>query len=206
MARKTRRPKPTSEATLTVLGGACPGCGQPAGVDYYNKRTLTTLAGVTRFRLQVRRCHRASCALFLKPLRPEAEGRIALPHHEFGLDVVALTGALRHAEHKSVPEIHQALRGKGVVLAQRSVSDLLDRYDELCALTVADLDRLAGVLQKQGKVVLAIDGLQPDVGHEVLWGSSATASPARSSWPGACCPAPGPTWPACWARSRRSWT
>src|SRR5262249_58022181 len=40
---------------------------------------------------------------------------------------------------------------------------------ELCALTVADLDRLGPILVKQGKVVLAIDGLQPDVGHEVLW-------------------------------------
>jgi len=169
MARKTRRPKATADATLTALATACPGCGATTNVDYYNRRTLTTLQGVTRFRLQIRRCHRTACALFLRPLRPEAEGRLALPHHEFGLDVVALTGALRHAEHRSVPEIHQALRARGVVLSQRSVSNLLDRYDELCALTVADLDRLGPILVKQGKVVLAIDGLQPDVGHEVLW-------------------------------------
>src|SRR5262245_43140579 len=169
MARKTRRPKATSDTTLTALGTACPGCGATTNVDYYNRRTLTTLRGVSRFRLQVRRCHRPACALFLRPLRPQAEGRLALPRHEFGLDVVALTGALRHAEHRSVPEIHQALRARGVVLSQRSVSNLLDRYDELCALTVADLDRLRPILVKQGKVVLAIDGPQPDVGHEVLW-------------------------------------
>jgi hypothetical protein len=169
MARKTRRPRATSDVTLTALGSACPGCSQKTNVDYYNRRTLTTLQGVSRFRLQIRRCHRPACPFFLRPLRPEAEGRLGLPHHEFGLDVVALVGALRHAEHKSVPEIHKALRGRGLVLAQRTVSNLLDRYDELRALTVADLDRLGPILHKQGKVVLAIDGLQPDVGHEVLW-------------------------------------
>jgi hypothetical protein len=32
---------------------------------------------------------------------------LALPQHEFGLDVIALTGTLRYREHRSVPEIHQ---------------------------------------------------------------------------------------------------
>jgi len=131
MARKTPRPRPTSEATLTGLAAACPGCGQPTGTDHYNKRTLTTRQGVTRFRLQVRRCHRPACALYLKPLRPErgrGPPRPALPHHEFGLDVIALLGALRHAEHRSAPEIHKALRGRGVAVAPRTVGDLLDRH------------------------------------------------------------------------------
>jgi hypothetical protein len=28
---------------------------------------------------------------------------------------------------------------------------------------------LKKILAKQGRVILAVDGLQPDVGHEVLW-------------------------------------
>jgi hypothetical protein len=92
-----------------------------------------------------------------------------LPHHEFGLDVLALVGRLRHAEHRSVPEIHQELTRRGVAVSPRSVSNLLDRYDELRALATADRDRLHALLHKQRRVVLAIDGLQPDVGHEVLW-------------------------------------
>jgi len=93
---------------------------------------------------------------------------LALPHHEFGLDVLALVGRLRHAEHRSVPEIHQELTRRGVAIALRSVSNLLDRYDELRALATADRARLQSLLSKQRRVVLAIDGLQPDVGHEVL--------------------------------------
>ena len=58
---------------------------------------------------------------------------------------------------------------RGVALAQRTVTNLLDRYDELRALATADPQRLRPLLREQGRVVLAIDGLQPDVGHEVLW-------------------------------------
>jgi hypothetical protein len=94
---------------------------------------------------------------------------LALPHLEFGLDVRALVGRLRHAEQRSVPEIHQELTRRGVVIAQRSVSNLLDRYDELRALAATDHERLQALLGRQRRVVLAIDGLQPDVGHEVLW-------------------------------------
>jgi hypothetical protein len=45
----------------------------------------------------------------------------------------------------------------------------MQRYGELIALRVADRERIKARLQKQGRVILAIDGLQPDVGHEVLW-------------------------------------
>jgi hypothetical protein len=100
---------------------------------------------------------------------PEAEGRIALPHHEFGFDVLALVGSLRYAHHRSIPEIHQDLTRRHVVLAERTVPTLLDRYDELRALAATDRQRLAPTFRQHGAVIVAIDGMQPDVGHEVLW-------------------------------------
>ena len=103
------------------------------------------------------------------PIRPEAEGRLALPGSEFGLDVVALIGALRHAQHRSIPEVHAELTRRGVPICPRSVANLLDRYDELLALSLSDPARLRRITAAAGRVVLAIDGLQPDVGHEVLW-------------------------------------
>jgi hypothetical protein len=147
----------------------CPHCGKHMRADYTNRRTITTLSGVTRLDLTIRRCRNADCAAHKKPFRPEAEGRFALPHHEFGLDVIALVGRLRYAEHRSVPEIRAHLVGRGVVISERTVTNLLDRYDELLATALADDRRLKGALAAQERVILAIDGLQPDVGHEVLW-------------------------------------
>src|SRR5437763_15433631 len=82
---------------------------------------------------------------------------------------MTLVGRLPPAEHRSIPEIHRELTRRGIVVAQRTVTNLLDRYDELKALSTADPTRLGPLLRGQGRVVLAIDGLQPDVGHEVLW-------------------------------------
>jgi hypothetical protein len=49
------------------------------------------------------------------------------------------------------------------------VPDQLYRYEELVALHLADSGRLKARLADQKQVILALDGLQPDVGHEVLW-------------------------------------
>jgi len=170
MARTAARGKADRDKTLTTLRKNCAECGQRMWADYDNWRTITTLSGAVRLRLRVRRCHNAQCSRYLKPYRPEAEGRYGLPQHEFGLDVIALIGGLRYTEHLSVPELHRRLTGQyGLPISERSVTNLLDRYDELLAVSLADDERLKEITLEQGRVILALDGLQPDVGHEVLW-------------------------------------
>ena len=169
MARRTARPQPTRDLELPALTRTCPGCGAALWAAYKTYRTVTTLDGLVRLGLQVRRCRNRDCPRLGMPLRPEGEGRLVLPQHEFGLDVIALVGALRHAEHRSVPEIHAELARRGVAICVRSVGNLLDRYDELLALSTSDPRRLRRITAEAGQVVLALDGLQPDVGHEVLW-------------------------------------
>ncbi|SEG70194.1 MULE transposase domain-containing protein [Methylobacterium sp. 190mf] len=160
---------PDRERTLRPIRRLCPACGTGMRIRYENRRTLVTLTGTQRLRLKIRRCEAEGCARFHRPYRPEAEGALALPQHEFGLDVVALVGTLRHREHRSVPEIHAILRGRGVPIAERSVTNLLDRYDEVLAAQLADPTDLRRQLAGQDRIILALDGLQPDVGHEVLW-------------------------------------
>jgi hypothetical protein len=169
--RKRRRPRPQPDRALNLVPVAldCPECQHRTQARYTNFRTITTLDGVLHLTLSIRRCQNPDCSRFLCPYRPEAEPHFALPYHEFGLDVMALVGRLRHAEHRSIPEIHRELTGRGLVVAQRTVTNLLDRYDELRALATADPKRLEPLLRHQHRVILAIDGLQPDVGHEVLW-------------------------------------
>lgn len=169
MARKAPRPQPTAHQSLETQTEQCPECSRRMPRDYYNQRTVTTLTEVLRLQLGIRRCHNPVCRCYLQPYRPEAEGSLALPQHEFGLDVMALVGALRYRQHRSVPEIHQGLVARGLVVCQRTVTNLLDRYDELVALRLSDSARLRKILSQQQRVILALDGLQPDVGHEVLW-------------------------------------
>jgi hypothetical protein len=169
MARNEPRPPALSELRLEPLEDRCPSCGQKSWVAYHSPRTVATLSGLVRLRLVVRRCVNLDCELYHKPHRPEEEGAFALPQGEFGLDVIALVGALRHAEHRSVPEIHRELSGRGVDVSERTLTNLLDRYEELVALRLSGNAGLRERLKEQGRAVVAIDALQPDVGHEVLW-------------------------------------
>lgn len=169
MPRRTARPIPTRQLDLLAATRACPACSGPLWAAFTSHRVVVTLDGPLRLAIQVRRCRDADCSRYHAPLRAEQEGRFALPQHEFGMDVIALVGRLRHAEHRSIPEIHAELVRRGVAICPRSVGNLLDRYDELLALSLTDPARIGRLTEPAGRVILAIDGLQPDVGHEVLW-------------------------------------
>src|SRR5919112_159323 len=101
MARLSARARPDRERVLHPARQLCPGCGGHMRLRYENRRTLVLLTGAVRLRLPIRRCEREDCSRYHVAYRPEAEGAIALPQHEFGLDVIALVGVLRHREHRS---------------------------------------------------------------------------------------------------------
>jgi hypothetical protein len=169
MPRRNVRPLPDRTLGLPAHTRVCPSCGGVLWSANKAQRTVTTLQGLIRLRLQVRSCRNPACPRRGARLRPEQEGGSSLPQHEFGLDVIAAIGRLRHAEHRSLPEIHAESVRRGVLICLRSVGDLLDRYDELLALSTRDVGRLRTITAAAGRVILALDGLQPDVGHEVLW-------------------------------------
>src|SRR5258707_1641677 len=159
----------SQERVLTPEREHCASCGQRLWIAYHEHRRVVRLDGVWRLTLRMRRCRNRACAAYHQPYVPEEAGAWALPQAEFGLDVIALVGQLRYREQRSVPQIHRALRERGVQIAERSVTVLLHRYEELVALRLGDASQLRERLTEQGSVILALDGLQPDVGHEVLW-------------------------------------
>ena len=170
MPRRSARPRPDRTLELATHTAACPACGGPLWAAAKTRRTVVTLDGLVRLRLQVRRCRNPDCPRRGVCLRPEQEGRFALPQHEFGLDVIALVGRLRHAEHRSVPEIHAELARRGVADLRRGASATSWTATTSCWRCRARTPAGCGGSRPQaGRVILAIDGLQPDVGHEVLW-------------------------------------
>jgi hypothetical protein len=169
MARRTKRPPITRSVSLVPVHQHCSACGGRLWYLYKTQRTVTTLEHVTRLTLTLLRCPNPACSRYHHPVRPEEEGTWALPHGEFGLDVIALIGNLRYREHRSLPEIHTALQDLNVAIAPRTVIYLLERYEELLALRLADQTRLKQLLTRQGHVILALDGLQPYKTQDVLW-------------------------------------
>src|SRR5262249_130277 len=106
MARITPRSVPTEMQILKPLLRYCPTCGETLWAAYHNYRTVTTFEAALGLTLQIRRCLNQDCPYLHQLFRPEQEGRVALPKHEFGLDVIAFVGQQRYSRHRSVPEIH----------------------------------------------------------------------------------------------------
>ena len=83
--------------------------------------------------------------------------------------MVAFIGAHRYQACASAPQIHAALRTRQVPISPRNVQYGLERYDERVALSVRHPPERCARLEAQGRLILAMDGLPPEVGHEVLW-------------------------------------
>lgn len=136
MKGKTRRKEPTEWLTLEVAHRQCSGCGQELKWNYTKRRLVATLAGVVRLEVRICLCVNPACESYRHPCHPEEEGRLVLPFYGYGLDVVALIGTLRYREHESVPQIHARLLDRGLQIGERNVTYLIERYDELVALSV----------------------------------------------------------------------
>jgi hypothetical protein len=91
MARRTARPQPSQTLDLPALTHTCPECGGPLWAAYKAQRSVTTLDGTVRLRLQVRRCRVIHCSRCRvgggasKRWPPSAAqtGRAVFPHPAF---------------------------------------------------------------------------------------------------------------------------
>lgn len=104
-------------------------------MGHHNHRTVTTLQAVTRLTLNAYRCRNKPCPRFHEPTRPEEEGGWALPHGQFGLDVIALVGTLRYQQQRSTPQNHEELVRRGLQVAQCTATDQLSCYKRTGGMT-----------------------------------------------------------------------
>jgi hypothetical protein len=204
MPRTQRRPRPTHAQTLKPVATHCPEGGQRLACDYANYRTVTTLDTVIRLTLPIRRCPHPDCSHYHRPYRPAAEPHCALPHPEVGLEGIALGGRLRSAEPRSGPEFHQELTRRGVTRAPPTVTNLLDRYDARRARATADPQRRRRLRKGPQRVLRAIDGWPPEVGHEV-GGGCGTVARGQSSGPSVSAGPPSTTGPCGWPSGGTPW-
>ena len=88
-APKRYRPSSTTVG-LQPVSTRCLSCGRTAWVAYHTQRRITTLHGRFCLSLTARRCSQESCHRCHHPYRREEEGRWALPHGEYSLDVAVI--------------------------------------------------------------------------------------------------------------------
>ena len=70
------------------------------GINKGDYRTVITLKEVVQLRLKIRRCPNPMCERFPESISSRTGESVGIAFtHEFGLDVIALVGAVRYQEH-----------------------------------------------------------------------------------------------------------
>ena len=103
MARRTPKSEAQFTASLRPLQRICPQCGNPLWIAYNTRRKVVTLEGIFQLRIAISQCHTPTCPRYHVRSHPEEEGRWALPHGEFGLDIIALIGFWRFRDPFAAP-------------------------------------------------------------------------------------------------------
>jgi hypothetical protein len=95
---------------------------------------------------------------------------IAPPRLTVGWDVFAWIGLRRYLRHWSVPQICAELSDSHQIdLSEDAVEDYIRRYRVMVAARHTDLEQMRKDYAGTKSLVLAIDGLQPEKGHETLY-------------------------------------
>jgi len=95
---------------------------------------------------------------------------IAPPRLAVAWDVFAWIGHRRLARHWSVPQVCAELSDSHAIdLSEDAVEDYIRQYEVMVAARHTDLEEMRRSYANTKSLVLTIDGLQPEKGHETLY-------------------------------------
>jgi hypothetical protein len=155
---------------LDVQDRACPRCSRRMKVCDHRHRKFFTLDGPLHLTCRLVQCSDKACPQHHLTVSPEEELSLALPHSLIAWDVLTWIGLRRFGRHWNVPQIRaELLDTYSISLSADTIEDSIRRYQGLVAARQADPAMLAQEYQGIDDVVLAIDGLQPEKGHETLY-------------------------------------
>ncbi len=151
----------------------CPHCGNRLYFLYWMvDKLVVTLNGILNVRSEAWGCKNPQC---LKEhgrilYRSNETYRHSLPKATFGLDVIAFIGFERSRNNRNFDEIYEDLQKQSVVISRRNVDYLYKSFEYLLRCSLPErIKTLRPKFEKNGGIILSIDGLQPQQGNDVLF-------------------------------------
>jgi hypothetical protein len=159
-----------TEVVLTVEQEVCSLCQRHLHVCDHRFHPLLSLQGPLLLVCKLAHCPDPCCAAHRHTLSPLAETQLTLPYWLIGWDVFCWLGFRRFTRHWSIPQLQAELRDSyRIRLSDDALSGYLQRYRCMAAARHQDAARLAEHYRGIDQLVLTIDGLQPEKGHETLY-------------------------------------
>src|SRR3954447_379096 len=165
-------PKDTDFALweLDVTDRECPCCGRMMHVGDHRYRHFHTLQGPVELLCRLDRCPDPDCPGHHKTKSPETEVTIALPKWAIAWDVFCWIGHRRCSRHMAIPTIRsELLDDYAIKLSEVAIGQYLRRYQVMLAARQRDPESLRRHYAATAELILSIDGLQPEKGHETLY-------------------------------------
>src|SRR5262244_882732 len=159
-----------SRLELHVEEQWCQTCGSRLRVCDHRHRRVFTLQGPLHVVCKLVHCPDRVCPAHPRTRSPEAETTLAMPWWVLGWAVVCWLGQRRFARHWSVGQIRAELGDTYQIrLSADAIETSIHRYQQMLAARRQAPDQLAAAYADVEAVMLAIDGLQPEKGHETLY-------------------------------------
>jgi hypothetical protein len=155
---------------LDALDRDCPHCGHRMYICDHRHRHFFTLDSPVHLVCKLNHCPDPRCPGHSKTKSPEIESAIALPGRGIGWDVFCWIGHRRFSRHWSIPQIRaELLDSFAIHLTEPGIANYIRRYQTMVAARQQDPDALRRHYRGIDSLILSIDGLQPEKGHETLY-------------------------------------
>ena len=155
---------------LDVLDRNCPVCGRMMHICDHRYRRLHTLDGPVQLICKLNRCPDPACPGHARTKSPELEITIALPQVAIGWDVFCWIGHRRCSRHMAISLIRsELLDDYAIKLSEDALETYIRRYQVMLAARQQDAKSLRQHYESVAQIILCIDGLQPEKGHETLY-------------------------------------
>src|SRR6516225_88092 len=155
---------------LDVLDRDCPACGRRMHICDHRYRRFHTLDGPVQLICKLNHCPDPACPGHAKTKSPELEITLALPQRAIGWDVFCWIGHRRISRHMAVSLIQtELLDDYQIKLSEDAIEEYIRRYQVMLAARQQDAESLRRHYESATEIILCIDGLQPEKGHEALY-------------------------------------
>jgi hypothetical protein len=158
------------ELTLEVDDRTCWQCAHVRTVCCHRQRRFFTCGGPVQLVCKLCHCSNSACPEHQRTVSPEAETALVMPYWVLGWDVFCWLGHRRFARHWSVPQIRDELSDRfAIPLSVDAIERYVSRYQLMLAARQQDPLEVARAYRRATGLILTIDGLQPEKGHETLY-------------------------------------
>jgi hypothetical protein len=155
---------------LDVLDRNCPSCGRMMHICDHRYRRFHTLDGPVQLICKLNHCPDPTCPGHAKTKSPELEITLALPQMAIAWDVFCWIGHRRCSRHMAISLIRsELLDDYDIKLSDDAIDQSIRRYQIMLAARQQDPESLRREYESAAQIILCIDGLQPEKGHETLY-------------------------------------